>query len=391
MQSTTAMRAAFVAALCLITACGQPLASPAASPQASSGPTANPHLSPTSAFSLVVHEIPGHYTTPALAFDTDGTTLFWTRGAAIDSEQAADIWVFELGAAEPIIAFDNPRPDSSIYLVRGDGQGALAFVEQNERQFGLAASHLWYLSAPGKEPQLIDKGDVDGRPLPAIALTPDRLLWTDLHHTDRGVMSQLLELDLKTGARRVLQEVDANLSEVLFPSVSGDTVVYTRIDANEARTKLTSSTWMLDLSDRDVAAVQLSPQGSSAFMGVISGDTVVWQSPGLANPFNGGDHLVVHDLGSGEERSIDFGFGLVRAHSVGPRFVTAETDDVTRVSLYDLSTGDLREADATGTGNVPPREAIDVRPRLAGDLLVFVRASEILGSPLSLRWAELPH
>lgn len=392
-------RAATMAALLLLSvSCSTQPPSPSVAPTATPAtptpatPTAAPSSEPPGPLQLAINDIPTRFTTPALAYETDGQALFWSSGVSDGpTAPAADLWVYSPGSGEPTRVFANPNRDSSLIIIRGDGSGHYAFVEQNERLYGSAGWRLWYLAAPNEQPELIDEGDVEEGLLPFMALSADRIVWAILHQTDAGVMSQLIELDLATGRRSVLQEADAVNREFLYPSLRGDQLAFTTIDANAARTALSSAVWLMDLSDQRAGARQISPSGSDAFMGVIGPGIVVWQTPALDNPFNGG-RLVLYDVATGETISLGIGGSMVTWHTVGDRFVVAETEDITVKGLfvYDLATRMRRLADEESSGPEGTREAVDHRPRVSGDLLVFVRGSDVVDTELVLKWAELP-
>lgn len=339
--------------------------------------------------SLNIAEIPTQFTTPALAYESDGVVLLWSSSAPSDPENpAADLWIWRPGGGDPQKVFNNPNRGSSLPIIRGDGAGHYAFVEQNATLYGPAGWRLWYLREPGAGPVLLDKGDVEAGLLPFPAMNGERVVWTALHLTDHGVQSQLLQWSVNGGDPVVLDAVSAEQREFLHPSVYGHRLAYTTIDVNSARTGLTSAVWMRELSDPRSEAEKVSGE-EGAFMGVLGQDVLVWQSPTFDNPFNGGT-LVLYDLGDGTSEAIGSGGAPVTWHTVGSRFVVGETEDVTLVEGYDLVDRTVVLLDRADVGAPGTREAVDVRPRVAGNLLVFVRGSDNSDTELILKWANLP-
>jgi hypothetical protein len=337
---------------------------------------------------LTLSAIPAEFTTPALAYETDGSVLLWSSGAPGGPEQrAAHLWFWAPGSGQPTRAFVNPNLDSSLTVIRSDGMGQYAFVEQNSRLYGPAGWRLWYLRQAGGEPELIDEGDVEAGLLPFPTMTEERVVWAVLHESERGVQSQLLEWRVDDGKRTILLAANAKDREYLYPSVLGTSLAYTTIDANAARTRLSSAVWLYDLSDHTNEPVKVSGD-SDAFMGVLGDGIVVWQSPSLDNPFNGGT-LVLHHLDDGTTEPINVG-GPVTWHTVGRRFVIGQTEDVSHLYGYDLQTSARVLLDTADTGPPGTREAVDARPRVGGDLLVFVRGSDNQNTDLILEWAQLP-
>jgi hypothetical protein len=354
-------------------------------PSPSPTATAEPSLS----ISLDIREIPPKYTTPALAYETDGAVLLWSSGTPGSAEHpAADLWVWKPGHGHPRRVFANPHADSSLSIIRGDGAGHYAFVEQNPTLYGPTGWRLWYLRAEGTDPVLVDRGDVDGGLLPFPAMDKERLVWTVLHRTPDGVQSQILEWRYGESKPIVLDAADAREREYLYPSLAGGSLAYTTIDVNADRTALSSAVWLRDLSLPLISAEKLSGD-EDAFMGVIGPGVVVWQSPlSDKNPFNGGD-LVAYDLDTGETEEIGVG-GPVTWHTVGNRLVVGETENVSSLYGYDLLTGARVLLDEASEGPPGTREEVDVRPRVNGDILAFVQGSDFADRELSLMWAALP-
>jgi hypothetical protein len=385
--------AAAAALLLVIAGCGQTPAiqTRSASPVSTSvAPTSPRSASPSAetAGDIRVHEIPQRFTTPALAYETDGRAIFWSSGAGGgENATAADLWEFVPGQRSPQKVFANPRRDSSLPLLRGDGQGHYVFVEQNARLYGDAGWRLWYLDPP-HDPVLLDKSDVDEGLLPFPSLTSDSIVWAVLHTTNHGVMSQLIEQSQPRETPRLLAEADAKQREFLFPSLAGSRLAYTTIDANSDRTKLSSSVWLWDVSGAGQPH-RLNPEGDDAFCGVLGSGVVVWQAPALETPFNGGD-VELYDLGTNSTERILSASRMTTWQTVGNRFVVAESENIGEVRAYDLLTRTEFQIDHTPRAAEGERDAIDVRPRVAGDLLIFIRGSDNPDKHLSLRWVQLP-
>jgi hypothetical protein len=115
----------------------------------------------------------------------------------------------------------------------------------------------------------------------------------------------------------------------------------------------------------------------------------VWQAPALETPFNGGD-VELYDLGTNSTERILSASRMTTWQTVGNRFVVAESENIGEVRAYDLLTRTEFQIDHTPRAAEGERDAIDVRPRVAGDLLIFIRGSDNPDKHLSLRWVQLP-
>lgn len=303
---------------------------------------------------------------------------------------APDLWRYTPGDNEPELLFANPERDSVLALVEGDGTGAYAFVEQNTRTLGAGGWRLWYLAAGSETTAFVDEGDVADGLLPFFALSEDRIVWAVLHQQGDEVESQLIEMRLPDGEPRVLVTLPAVDAQVLYPSLDGDRLVYSVMTVNTEGTALTSEVFLIDLSAAPESGETLSA-GDNAFMPVIHGDWVVWQRPLLDSPLNGGE-LIAYSLRSGERHEIvlDAPGTPLNYHTVGNRYVAAESEVVDRLYLYDLHDRQTVLIEDLGDAPEGERQAVDVRPRVAEDLLVFVRGSDFANVDLILKWAALP-
>lgn len=349
-----------------------------------------PSASASASLDLRIRNIPRRFTTPALAYTSDGQALLWSSGAPDARAGAAYLWRYLPGAAEPERIFANPLRDSELAVIGGDGDGHYAFVEQNYEAFPPAGWRLWSLPNPGEAPVLVDEGDVPEGLIPFFAINGDRLVWTVLHETPSGVQSQLWMAGLTGTDPVLLLAADATQIEYLFPSLDGDRLVYSTLTTNAQGNDARADVHLLDLADANPTPLRLNGQ-TEAFMGVVRGDIVVWQRPTSGSPLNGG-RLIRHSLSNGNRREVQLSAeeGVLNYHSVGNRFVAADSELLTRLYIYDLEMD--RSVLVEDLGNAPEgfRPAVNVRPWVAGDLLAFVRGSDSADVALTLRWAELP-
>jgi hypothetical protein len=349
---------------------------------------------PSGAIDLALEfsSIDQQYTTPAMAYTTDGTALLWSSGApnGADAPGAANLWRYEPGGEPPAPIFLNPNPDSNLIVIDGDGSGAYAFVEQSDRLYQPAGWRLWYM-ADGLSPAVvIDEGDVADGVLPFFTLDRERLIWTVVHETGDGVESQLLMVELSSMTETLLASAEAVTRELLFPSAAGDDLVYSTITI-EPTGAARSDVFLLDLADTEAPPRQLNTE--PAMHAVIDGDTVVWQQPsGELHPLNGGP-LVSYSLASGTSRQLAFPADddLVIDQSVAGRYLTAEAalGPYMKLYLYDLEDDRAILVDDLGDGPLTEDSTVSVRPVVGGNLMVFVRGHG-QGENLELKWARLP-
>jgi hypothetical protein len=333
------------------------------------------------------------FTTPALAYTTDGSSLLWSSGApnGADASGAANLWRYVPNGGAPTPIFLNPNLDSNLTIIDGDGADGYAFVEQSDRLYQPGGWRLWYMAGQESPPVAVDEGDVADGVLPFFTLDRERLIWSVIHETERGIESQLLMVDLSSMGETLLASAPAETQELLFPSSVGDNLVYSTITVAPGGFDVTTDVFLIDLADPAAAPRQLNTEPASH--AVIDGDTVVWQQPnGDLHPLNGGP-LVSYSLATGQSHQLAFPAAqdLVIDQTISGRYLTAEAalGPYMKLYLYDLLENRPILVDDLGDEPLSESSTVDVRPVVGGRFLVFVRGNG-QGEDLELMWAELP-
>ena len=325
--------------------------------------------------------IPTADTTPLQDVKTDGSVIFWSTGVNAAPDTAPDLWATLPGAA-PKRIFANPNRDSSLLPIVGSG-GRYAFVESNPRIYGPNGWRLWYLDHPGATPVQLDASDGPSS-LPLLAMTTDQIVWAVIHGPASDSSSELLAATLPDLKKRTVERSPSTKLQYVFPSLLGSELAFGVEDPLTGAEHVD----LLDLATTGVPARQLDTSGG-ATMPVLTGDSVLWKEG--ANIFSSGQ-LVRDLLPDGPTTELAFGtWSGVLYPSAGRRFVTAWGWDTTQFYVLDLTTNQailLEGFPSTGPLN-------DVRPYIAGDLLVWSRGVSTLDAqggptqPLELNWARL--
>lgn len=325
--------------------------------------------------------IPTADTTPLQEVKTDGSMIFWSTGVDADPDTAPDLWAALPGAA-PKRIFANPNRDSSLLPIAGWGS-RYAFVESNPGRYGLNGWRLWYLDHAGATPVLLDSSDGPS-PLPLLAMDADRLAWVAFHGPAGHVTSELRTVTLPDLTKRIVERSASTKLQYVFPSLLGSELAYGVEDPLTGAEHVD----LLDLGTTGAIARQLDTSGD-ATMPVLTPDSVLWKEG--TNIYDAGQ-LVRDPLPDGPATELAFGtWSGVLYPSAGPRFATAWGSDPTQFYVYDLTVNQavlLEGFPATGPLN-------DVRPYVAGDLLVWSRGVSTFDAqgqptqPLELHWAGL--
>lgn len=320
-------------------------------------------------------------TTPLQDQKTDGSVIFWSTGVDAAPDTAPDLWAAPPGGT-PERIFANPNRDSALLPIAGWG-GRYAFVESNPRLYGLNGWRLWYLDHVGATPVLLDASDGPS-PLPLLAMTADRLAWGAFHGPAGHATSELLTVTLPDLTKRVVERAPSTKLQYVFPCLLGSELAFGVEDPVIGAEHVD----LLDLATTGAPARQVDTSGD-ATMPVLTGGSVLWKEG--ANIFSSGQ-LVRHLLPDGPTTELAFGtWSGVLYPSAGRRFVTAWGWDTTQFYMLDLTTNQavlLEGFPSTGPLN-------DVRPYIAGDLLVWSRGVSTLDAqggptqPLELNWARL--
>jgi hypothetical protein len=327
-----------------------------------------------------MHPIDQSFTTPLLATTTDGVEIAWSRGASVGDASAPQLWAVTAGGdAAPSLVYDDPNHDATLLPI-AVWRGHFAWVE--ERAASAGGWSVWYLERAGGQPVLVDQGVSPDWPLPAIALDDTQLVWTAVHIEGKTATSTIGAMDLATQRQSVIRSSPATQLQFTWPSLANDQLVY----ATMAGSVMSERHVALHDFGAHGADRQLDPSGARASVPAFNGSTVVWMD--ADNEFDWGS-LVLYSMGTQQSVSVPY-LGdepYVSYPSVGRRFVAAWAWDNTRFWLYDLVEQRpvlVEQFDLAGGFG-------DLRPVVAGDLLVWIRGYADDSHPLQLLWASLPH
>jgi hypothetical protein len=215
-------------------------------------------------------------------------------------------------------------------------------------------------------------------------MTATEIVWAVIHGPASDRSSELLAVPLPELSRRVIERASASKLQYVFPSVLGSELAFGMEDLAAG----TEHVDLLDLGTPGATARQLDTSGD-ATMPVLTTDSVLWKEG--SNIFSSGQ-LIRDRLPDGPTTELAFGTWTgVLYPSVGHRYATAWGVDSTQFYVLDLTTNEavlLEGFPSTGPLN-------DVRPDVAGDLLVWSRGVSTLDAqgnptqPLELNWARL--
>lgn len=371
----------------MLVGCGAPAPSPTwqvsaiASPSASGVTSSARQSSPA----LQTGTIDQTFTTPALEYRSTGTYLMWSSGARADKEAdvAPDLFGSTPGGSVSLL-YDNPNRDSRLEFIGGQGT-RIAFIEINQRVFGLGGWKLWYLSGPQSQPTEIDHGL--GGQLPFFSLSGDRMVWTAVH--GQPEQSQLLLVDLATMNQRALLSADPAHTQYWFPSIDGNRIVFGTVELSPDGLSDQRHIYLLD-ADAPSALTRLD-SSTSASEPVIHGDDVVWKESDPSLNFLNAGSLVRYSLATRLTTPITLptvtGLGF-NDPSIGNRYVAAWAQSGRDVYLLDLRDNAALKIIDLGPMTTDPTDGV-ARPHVAGDLLAYVYGPAT--GDLELRWVMLPH
>lgn len=373
----------------LLVGCGAPAPSPTSHSSATTSPFPATQTSTTepSSPALLTGTIDQSFTTPALEYRSTGSYLIWSSGARLGktADVAPDLFGSTPGGAASLL-YDNPNRDSSLDFLGGDGT-RIAFIETNERVFGLGGWKLWYLAKPGAQPTEVDHGPGGGQ-LPFFALSGDHLVWTAAHGSPGE--SQLLAVDLATMSRRVLLAADPAHVQYWFPSIDGSRIVFGTVELAPDGLSDQRHIYLMAVDGRNKP--ERLDSSTSASQPVIHGDNVVWKESDPTLNFLNAGSLARYSLTTKAATPITLptvsGLGFT-SPSIGNRYVAAWAQSLRDVYLLDLRTDTfLKIIDLGPETTAPPTDTVS-RPHLAGDLVAYVFGPAV--GDLELRWVVLPH
>ena len=334
------------------------------------------------AYVLEQGSFPTADTTPLQDVKTDGSLIFWSCGVGAAPNAAPDLWD-ALPGGQPERIFSNPNRDSALLPIAG-ADGHFAFVEANQRLYGPNGWRLWYLDHPGARAVQLDASDGPNGGLPLLAMTGERLVWAAFHGPQGHATSELLMATLPDLTKHVLARSPAADKQYLFPSLLGNQLAYGVEDVITGQEHVD----LLSLGRGGAIPRRLDSSGQ-ATMPALTTDSVIWKEG--VNIFSAGA-LVRYSLHDGTTTGLDLAtWGAALYPTAGRRFASAWGWDTTQFYVVDLTTNRavlLERFPAVGPLN-------DVRPYIAGDLLVWSRGVSTLDArgyptqPLELEWARL--
>lgn len=346
---------------------------------ASPGPSSP---SPSLALPLDALRVPTNFTPADLT--TDGTWISWSGGAG---SSAADIFRWRPGQAEPEVVWRDADRSAAIDHLVTNGS-AYAFIEAGPPKNDTITWSLWYVAHPGDAGRKLETvtRPVDKLGVVALPAISDRyLVYTMQRVAGDELTSEVVAVDLATSASRVLVSSDFREVEYWYPSLDGSRLTYSAAEYANNPLHAERHVYLQDL-DSGEAARRLDPAGEAS-QPVILGQTVIWKTAPFQRNVNNWGQLVEYSLKDGSTREIDLGpaSGYVMPQ-LGPRFVTAEPNEWTTLTAFDL---EANRSVVIATVD-PKGDAGFMRPTLAGNLMAYVAAPDFTGVGSEIRYVELP-
>ena len=356
-------------------------------------PVATPIASPSPARLLAemeVRSLDAELTDTILTFASDGEAVLFSSGAAQDAEGGAapDLWRADAFSDDaPEILWRNPVRDHAIVKIAGD-LGTVAFVDIPLD--GSRAWDLWLFPRNTDEPILLDShpGDESVSSLvPSFSVSESTIAWTAFDIGPDGPVSQLLWARGPRWEPELLIQRSAARSELWFPSLGTNRLVYSEVRYSHDRESDTRSVYLLPLGEPGAEPQRLD-DSDRATMPLLIGDTVIWKEadPGFSM-FNWG-HLWRDDLDEPGPHRLDTDpADYVNYPSAGSRFVAWWSADAFTFGVYDLVEDRPRviETYAGASG------ANVLRPHIAWDLMAWLYVEgEGPNSRAELRYAVMP-
>jgi hypothetical protein len=240
-------------------------------------------------------------------------------------------------------------------------------------------SRVWYVSAPGAEPVLLDESD-DGYLVPIVLMDERYIVWTRRNEVLTVDVTALERPSTGLHLGRYGWPTDLHQGQLWYDVCGRDTC---RIE-------------MIDLVDPGSAPevfatgeLPSDPNGtanSDAPLDPVASDEVVVWVTGVSG--RGGSRLTIHRRADGSTEQIaDHRVAHVGDLSVGDRFVAwMPREHADEFLVYDLQHRALRQIPGY---LVTGRQRVGV-PSVSGDLLVFTYMPDGQRVPWELRWAWLP-
>ena len=316
-----------------------------------------------------------------------GDQIVWSGGR---SDGDNNLYRYAPGAAEPELLFLNPRPDSMLTSIRGSSAG---YVFTDERWMGGEARgwRLWYLTAAGGVPVLLDQSTDDRLIAPTIAMDDSWIAWEVVHGTWSDPSNDLLVASVDDPLHPVtLLSYPGRDVYLEFPSLWADELWYGIADNDWDAGTEQPRVEMIDLT-RPSEPPDAFGSDQRAFMPAPGRDLVAWKGGGdatLSALNSGALTLYWRATGQAEQIRIPGPETLgerISYPSVGNRFVAWWDDIRHRLYVYDLAERQFRRIEEyASTG-----DELAAKPSLSGDLLAYLHYLD--DGKRFLEWTQLPH
>jgi hypothetical protein len=191
---------------------------------------------------------------------------------------------------------------------------------------------LWALPFPGADRILLDRSDAFERADPIFTLTNDQVIWTAVHDSADGLVSQIRSSRWDGSDDRTLQSVPLDARQFWFPTTdpAGRVLFYGTVEPL-GHDKYRFRIFSLDLTTANAQPVRLGT-AEDAMHPVTNGSTLAWQVADV-NVYGPGLGLVVAKLDGSEPFSTPIsGESNI---SIGERYVASDADSRLDVTLYD--------------------------------------------------------
>ena len=333
-----------------------------------------------------VQRLTPEFTSMVLEHASTGDSVILSAGPE-KTEAAPDLYRVLPAVGEPELIWRNEHRDHSLVKIGGEFD-RVAFVDMPIT--GELGWDLWFIPEAGAEPILLDRhpGDPDVPSFaPSFSIYYPHIVWTAFDAGRDGPVSQLLYAEAPNWDPRVITERPAAEAELWFPSLLGNTLVYTEIVYSADRQTDERHAYQLELGLPGDEARRLDTSGL-ATMPLINYYAILWKEadPGF-HMLNWG-RLFRYDPDTGAASLLDTSpHDYVNFPSIGERFVAWWGADATRFNLYDLERDEVRQILRY------PRDGLQriIRPHLAGGLLVWRNVDgRTQPSTSEIRYSYLP-
>ncbi len=394
-MSSMLSRGAASAAALLLVACSpapQPTTDHRGSPTATPAPTVSAVGSQTGTDAprmvLRVERVPTDLIPGALV--TDGVYVSWATGEA-KGDTSPDIYRWKPAAKHVELVFRGPDRASGIQLLASHGDH-YAFSAVGPEVHGFVTFTFWYVPKPGARPMKLasERRPVTRRGvLPQPTLSDDMLTYAIQRFEGARVISELVAMDLHTLKSTVLSSSNFADTEYWYPSLDGTRLVYGTVEYTNDRQHGERHAYLRDLQRPTDPPRRLDRDGEAS-MPVIRGATVAWKSAPRSFNMNNWGQVMRYSLGDSSLERLDFGTQAgdteYVAPSIGNRFVVAEPENWSNLSVYDLG---LRSGVSVERAD-PDGPAGFMRPGIAGDMLVWISAPDFTGIGGQIHYVQLP-